>query len=58
MKELETPSQLRAKPLVVTLEARLPEFDVSKHIKLVPPFLETEVDKYFLHSEKIATSLE
>ena len=33
-------------------------FDVSKHIKFVPPFQEKEVDKYFLHFEKIATSLE
>jgi len=31
--------------------------DVSKHIKFVPPFQEKEVDKYFLHFEKIATSL-
>ena len=33
-------------------------FDVSKHIRLVPPFQEEEVDKYFIHFEKIATSLE
>ena len=33
-------------------------FDVSKHIRLVPPFQEKEVDKYFVHFEKIATSLE
>ena len=33
-------------------------FDVSKHIRLVPPFQENEVDKYFIHFEKIATSLE
>ena len=32
-------------------------FDVSKHIKLVPDFCETEVDKYFLHFEKVAKSL-
>ena len=32
-------------------------FDVSKHIKLVLPFQEREVDKYFLHFEKIAMSL-
>ena len=39
-------------------DSRPPAFDVSKHIKLVPPFQEREVDKYFLHFEKIATSLE
>ena len=33
-------------------------FDVSKHIRLVPPFQEEEVDKYFIHFENIATSLE
>ena len=27
-------------------------FDVTKHFKLVPPFQEKEVDKYFLHFEK------
>jgi hypothetical protein len=34
-----------------------PYFDVTKHIKLVPPFQEKEVDQYFLHFEKIATNL-
>jgi len=32
-------------------------FDISKHIRIVPPFQEKEVDKYFLHFEKVATSL-
>ena len=32
-------------------------FDVSRVIRLVPPFQEKEVDKYFLHFEKIAESL-
>ena len=29
-----------------------------RHIRFVPPFQETEPDKYFLHFEKVATSLE
>jgi hypothetical protein len=29
-------------------------FDVTKHIRIVPPFQEREVDKYFLHFEKVA----
>ena len=29
-------------------------FDVTKHIRLVPPFQEKEVDKYILHFEKVA----
>jgi len=32
-------------------------FDVGKHIRFVPPFQETEIDKYFMHFEKIANSL-
>ena len=32
-------------------------FDVTKYIKLVPPFQEPDVDKYFLHFEKVAESL-
>ena len=32
-------------------------FDVTKHIKLVPPCQEKEVDKYFLHFEKVAENL-
>ena len=33
------------------------DFDVSKHVRFVLPFQETEVDKYFLHFEKVASSL-
>ena len=72
MKELELHEkelsiQLRLKELDKTKEPSVPTertstssvpFDVSKHIKFVPPFQEKEVDKYFLHFEKIATSLE
>ena len=36
---------------------RCTDFDVSKHVRFVPPFQETEVDKY-LHFEKVASSLE
>ena len=32
-------------------------FDVTKHIRLVPPFQEKEVDKYFLHFETVAENL-
>ena len=28
-------------------------FDVTKHIRLVAPFQEKEVDKYFLHLKKL-----
>ncbi|XP_036419555.1 uncharacterized protein LOC118803140 isoform X2 [Colossoma macropomum] len=32
-------------------------FDVSKHIKLVPKFRESEVDSYFVAFERVATTL-
>ncbi|KAK0156529.1 hypothetical protein N1851_000148 [Merluccius polli] len=32
-------------------------FDVSKNIRLVPPFSEKEVDMYFTHFERVATTL-
>ena len=54
MHELESHS-----PVVPAMTAtKSPGFDVSKHIRLVPPFQEKEVDKYFVHFEKIVTSLE
>ncbi|CAB4026302.1 Hypothetical predicted protein, partial [Paramuricea clavata] len=34
------------------------KFDVTKHVRMVPPFQEREVDQYFLHFEKIATNCE
>ena len=33
-------------------------FDLTKHIRLVPAFNEEDVDKYFQHFEKIASNLE
>ena len=32
-------------------------FDVTKHIRHILPLQEKEVDKYFLHSEKVAENL-
>ena len=65
IKEKELSIQLKLKelektPVALSLWADPPPtaFDVSKHIRFVPPFQEKEVDKYFLHFEKVATSLE
>ena len=65
LKEKEIAMQLRLRELEArpTSPTSTPTvgstgFDVSKHIRLVPPFQEEEVDKYFIHFEKIATSLE
>ena len=57
LKELESPVPRQRSPSAAS-DSRPPTFDVSKHIKLVPPFQERKVDKYFLHFEKVATSLE
>ena len=40
-----------------TSESSEAPFDVGKHVRFVPPFQETEVDKYYMHFEKIASSL-
>ena len=32
-------------------------FDFTRHVKMVPSFQEHEVDKFFLHFEKIAANL-
>ena len=49
MKELEMQNQpVKPQPLDFGTH-----FDVSKHIRLVPPFQEKEVDKYFLHFEQV-----
>ena len=48
MKELEMQNKMvKLQPLDFGIH-----FDVTKHIRLVPPFQEKEVDKYFLHLEK------
>ena len=38
-------------------ENRRNEFDLTKYVKLVPQFNESDVDKYFQHFEKIAKNL-
>lgn len=38
-------------------EARSREFDLAKQVRLVPQFNEADVDKYFQHFEKVASSL-
>ena len=50
--ELEMQDKVKPKPLELGAH-----FDVTKHIRLVPPFQEKEVDKYFLHFEKVIENL-
>ena len=52
MEELEMQDKVKTKPLDLGTH-----FDVTKHIRLVPPFQEKEVDKYFPHFEKVAENL-
>ena len=52
MKELEMQERVKPKPLDLGTH-----FDVTKHTRLVPLFQEEEVDKYFLHFEKVAENL-
>ena len=54
MKELELQDKIKPKTLPLDSSKT---FDVTKHIRLVPPFQEKEVDKYFLHFEKVAENL-
>lgn len=57
-KELENEQQKLAleKRKIVAMEAER-SFDLSKNIRLVPQFCETEVDVFFLSFEKIAKAL-
>ena len=62
-REKEREFQLRMREIERQERANQPKqkieynFDVTKHIRLVPPFQEKEVDKYFLHFEKVAENL-
>ena len=67
LQEKELEMQLRLKELElswVPSSSHVPvwgttvtSFDVSKHIKFVPSFSKQEVDKFFLHFEKVAVNL-
>ena len=54
MKQLELQDKTKPKSLPLDTSKT---FDVTKHIRLVPPFQEKEVDKYFLHFEKVTENL-
>ena len=52
MKELAMQDKAKTKPLDLGTH-----FDVTKHIRLFPPFQKKEVDMYFLHFKKLAENL-
>ena len=51
MRKLELQVKLGCDPSVEKSSAK---FDATKHIKFVAPFQQTDVEKYFLHFEKVA----
>ncbi|XP_071824592.1 uncharacterized protein [Apostichopus japonicus] len=58
LKEIEAKVQMEKDKLEKQGSSNFSDkFDATKNIRLVPKFQETEVDKYFLHFEKIAESL-
>ena len=59
LKEIEARVQMEKDKLEKQGFRRFHTFrlDATKNIRLVPKFEEKEVDKYFLHFEKIAESL-
>ena len=59
IREPEIAVQLKTKELELdtTTSGTSEQFNVTRHIRFVPLFQETEPDKYFLHFEKTATSL-
>ena len=53
-RKLELQVKIGSDPIIEKSSAK---FDVTKHIKLVPPFQQADVDKYFLYFEKVAGNL-
>ena len=57
LRELELSRETVSSDTPVEATVKSPTFDVSRPIKFVPSFSETEVDKYFSHFEKVAQGL-
>ena len=61
LKKLELQNNFELKKLETEIKVSHTDseskFDVTKFIRLVPPFQEKDVDQYYLHFEKIANSL-
>ena len=64
MRKLEIDKEVRIRQLELEADSsvappptQLARFDVGKHITLVPPFTESEVDSYFSALERVATAL-
>ena len=61
LKKLELQNNFELKKLETEIKVSHTDseskFDVTKFIRLVPPFQEKDVDQYFLHFEKIANTV-
>ena len=60
LRELEIMAAEKEKDRVMKIkleQSKLELFDASKYVKFVPPFIEKDVDKYFLLFEKVAKNL-
>ena len=60
LRELELMAAEKEKDRVMKVkleQSKLEHFDASKYVKFVPPFIEKDVDKYFLLFEKVAKDL-
>ena len=60
LRELEIMAAEKEKDRVMKVkleQSKLEHFDASKYVKFVPPFIEKDVDKYFLLFEKVAKDL-
>lgn len=61
LKDLELAQALRIKELEVKAREagvafKPDQFEITRNIRLVPPFNESEVDKFFAHFERVATT--
>lgn len=62
LKDMEFAQALRVKELDIKAResgvfVKPDQFDVPRNIRVVPPFNEEEVDKFFAHFERVATTL-
>ncbi|KAL2096878.1 hypothetical protein ACEWY4_006085 [Coilia grayii] len=55
--ERQPSPELPPRPVSPASPSSETKFDVCKNIRLVPPFIEKDVDKYFDHFERVAASL-
>ena len=58
LRELEIKNGFKTSSHPISLSTSQKSWDYTRHVRLVQPFNEREVDKYFLHFEKVAQTLQ